>query len=68
MIKLLYWLVYNVDLGPAGPLVMKLAVKSWLARARVARLSEQYSREIESWSDSCEGHYREVPVRATHRR
>ena len=29
MTALLYWLVYNFDLGPLGPKVLKLAMKSW---------------------------------------
>jgi hypothetical protein len=34
MTTFLYWLVYNFDLGPLGPTVLDLAVKSWLRRAR----------------------------------
>ena len=33
MTKLLYWLVYNVDLGRLGPFVLRLAVKRWLQHA-----------------------------------
>jgi hypothetical protein len=34
MAALLYWVVYNFDLGPLGPMVLNLAVQSWLKRAR----------------------------------
>jgi len=34
MAALLYWVVYNFDLGPFGPMVLNLAVQSWLKRAR----------------------------------
>ena len=34
MTKFLYWLVYNFDLGPLGPMVLALAVNSWLSDAR----------------------------------
>lgn len=34
MAALLYWVVYNFDLGPLGPMVLNLAVHSWLKRAR----------------------------------
>jgi hypothetical protein len=34
MAALLYWVVYNFDLGPLGPMVLHLAVQSWLKRAR----------------------------------
>jgi hypothetical protein len=34
MTKLLYWLVYHLDLGRLGPTVLDLAVRSWLKRAR----------------------------------
>jgi hypothetical protein len=34
MTKLLYWMVYNFDLGPLGPRALDLAVNSWLKRAR----------------------------------
>jgi hypothetical protein len=30
MTKLLYWLIYNIDLGPLGPVTMDLAVRNWL--------------------------------------
>jgi hypothetical protein len=33
MAALLYWVVYNFDLGPFGPMVL-LVVQSWLKRAR----------------------------------
>jgi hypothetical protein len=34
MTKLLYWLVYHLDLGPLGPKLLDLAVQSWLRRAK----------------------------------
>ncbi len=34
MTKLLYWIVYHFDLGPLGPKLLDLAVKSWLRRAK----------------------------------
>ncbi len=34
MTKFLYWLVYNFDLGRLGPMVLDLAVQSWLSDAR----------------------------------
>ncbi|MGA8690902.1 MAG: hypothetical protein WB662_13605 [Methyloceanibacter sp.] len=34
MIRLLYWLIYNFDLGPFGPSLMGLAVKTWLFQRR----------------------------------
>lgn len=39
MARLLYWLLYNVDLGPFGPQLMDFAVKTWLRthRAKVRR-------------------------------
>jgi hypothetical protein len=37
MTKLLYWLVYHLDLGRLGPTVLDLAVRSWLKRARHQR-------------------------------
>ena len=33
MTKLLYWIVYHLDLGPLGPKLLDLAVQSWLTRA-----------------------------------
>jgi hypothetical protein len=37
MSKLLYWLVYHLDLGRLGPKVLDLAVQSWLKRAHDQR-------------------------------
>jgi hypothetical protein len=34
MTKLLYWVVYHLDLGPLGPKVLDLAVRTWLRRAK----------------------------------
>jgi hypothetical protein len=34
MARLLYWLVYNFDLGPLGPSLMDFAVWTWLHRRR----------------------------------
>lgn len=38
MTRFFYWLVYNFDLGPFGPPLMDLAVKTWLFqhRSRIA--------------------------------
>jgi hypothetical protein len=34
MTRLLYWLIYHVDLGPLGPRLLDFAVKHLLRRAR----------------------------------
>jgi hypothetical protein len=34
MTTLLYWIVYNLDLGRFGPKALDLAVHSWLTSAR----------------------------------
>jgi len=34
MAALLYWIVYNFDLGPVGPTMLDPAVQSWLKRAK----------------------------------
>jgi len=34
MARLLYWCVYNLDLGPAGPTTLKLALRTWHAHAK----------------------------------
>jgi hypothetical protein len=34
MAALLYWIVYNFDLGPLGPTMLDPAVQSWLKRAK----------------------------------
>jgi hypothetical protein len=34
---LLYWLVYNFDLGPVGPWVLDKAVRSWIEREKERR-------------------------------
>ncbi|MGH6866383.1 MAG: hypothetical protein ACREDO_09500 [Methyloceanibacter sp.] len=34
MTKLLYWLVYYLDLGKLGPKVLDFAVRSWLKHAQ----------------------------------
>jgi hypothetical protein len=52
MTKLLYWLVYNFDLGPMGPRMMDLAVKSWLRRD--ARANEPSL--LQSTMQSVRGH------------
>ena len=38
MTKFLYWIVYNFDLGPLGPKVLDLAVRSWLRDVRQAEM------------------------------
>jgi hypothetical protein len=37
MTKLLYWLVYNFDLGPVGPWVLDKAVRTWIEREKERR-------------------------------
>jgi hypothetical protein len=34
MTRLLYWMVYHLDLGPLGPRLLSLAVRSWLKRRK----------------------------------
>ncbi len=37
MTKLLYWLLYNFDLGPIGPWVLDKAIRGWIERERERR-------------------------------
>jgi hypothetical protein len=34
MAALLYWILYNFDLGPLGPTMLDAAVQTWLKRAK----------------------------------
>jgi hypothetical protein len=49
MAALLYWLVYNFDLGPLGPTVLNLAVQSWLSRARDKSIAPDVRRRLSSF-------------------
>ncbi len=49
MTWLLYWIVYHLDLGPFGPKVLDLAVRSWLSRARDHELAPLVRRGISGW-------------------
>jgi hypothetical protein len=46
MTALLYWIVYHLDLGPLGPKVLDLAVKSWLRRAQAESGEPSIRRRI----------------------
>ena len=46
MARLLYWLIYNFDLGPLGPSLLDLAVKTWLR----PRSHRRGTRAGVSWS------------------
>jgi hypothetical protein len=41
MARSLYWLVYYVDLGPLGPVLLDLAVKAWLHAHRAKTLRRE---------------------------
>lgn len=47
MTKFLYWIVYNFDLGPLGPKVLDLAVRSWLRDVRQAEMAR--GRGVAGW-------------------
>jgi len=49
MTWLLNWIVYPLDLGPFGPKVLDLAVRSWLSRARDHELAPLVRRGISGW-------------------
>ena len=49
MAALLYWLVYNFDLGPLGPAVLNLAVQSWLKRAIDKSIAPDATRRLSSF-------------------
>jgi hypothetical protein len=49
MAALLYWLVYHFDLGPLGPMMLKLAVQSWLKRARDEGFTSDVRRRLSSF-------------------
>ena len=34
MARWLYWSVYNLEMGPLGPMTLKLAPRIWLASSR----------------------------------
>jgi hypothetical protein len=44
MARLLYWCVYNLDLGPAGPMTLKLALRTWHAHAKRRAYLEPFPR------------------------
>jgi hypothetical protein len=45
----LYWIVYHLDLGPVGPRVLDLAVRSWLKRARDQDIVPMVRRRVSGW-------------------
>ena len=47
MSKFLYFLVYNFDLGPLGPRVLNLALRTWLSKAHTVEVSRNERRT--SW-------------------
>jgi hypothetical protein len=49
MTTLLYWIVYHLDLGPLGPKVLDLAVRSWLSRAKDYDLAPMVGRRVSGW-------------------
>jgi hypothetical protein len=49
MAALLYWIVYNFDLGPLGPTVLNLAVQSWLKGARDEGVASDVRRRLSSF-------------------
>jgi hypothetical protein len=49
MTALLYWIVYNFDLGPLGPRVLDLAVQSWLKRAKDERGGPIVRQRVFGW-------------------
>jgi hypothetical protein len=49
MAALLYWIVYNFDLGPLGPTVLNLAVQSWLNRERDKGVVTDVRRQLSSF-------------------
>jgi hypothetical protein len=49
MTALLYWIVYNFDLGPLGPRVLNLAVQSWLKRAKDERGAPVVRQRVLGW-------------------
>jgi hypothetical protein len=46
MAALLYWIVYNFDLGPLGPTMLDTAVQSWLKRAKSRAQASNVRRRI----------------------
>ena len=44
MSKFLYFLVYNFDLGPLGPRVLDLALRTWLSKAHTLEASRNERR------------------------
>jgi hypothetical protein len=46
MAALLYWIVYNFDLGPLGPTMLDAAVQSWLKRAKSRAQASNVRRRI----------------------
>ena len=44
MSKFLYFLVYNFDLGPLGPRVLDLALRTWLSEAHTVEASRNERR------------------------
>ena len=44
MSKFLYFLVYNFDLGPVGPRVLDLALRTWLSEAHTVEASRNERR------------------------
>jgi len=49
MTKLLYWIVYHLDLGPMGPKVLDLAVHTWLKRAKEQDAGPTVRRQASGW-------------------
>jgi hypothetical protein len=49
MAALLYWIVYNFDLGPLGPTMLDAAVQSWLKRAKSRAQASNVRRRISSF-------------------
>jgi hypothetical protein len=49
MTKLLYWIVYHLDLGPLGPKVLDLAVQTWLKRAKEQDVAPTVRRRASGW-------------------
>jgi hypothetical protein len=52
MTKLLYWLVYNVDLGPLGPALLGLSVRTWLGMHRSRQMRADVVRRLRIDADT----------------
>jgi hypothetical protein len=49
MTKLLYWIVYHLDLGRFGPKVLDLAVRSWLKSVKLREAAPNVRRRAFGW-------------------